>query len=72
MVDLQNVKHIDNIQIHNLQIIVTIQNVELSYVQVTVCTAYPLFHHQVSTCTENVKFREVNVDLNHSVYFTEL
>ena len=22
-----------------------------------------LFHHQVSTCTENVKFREVTVDL---------
>ena len=22
-----------------------------------------LFHHQIATCTENVKFREVNVDL---------
>ena len=22
-----------------------------------------LFHHQTSTCIENVKFREVNVDL---------
>ena len=23
----------------------------------------PLFHHQTSTCIENVTFREVNVDL---------
>ena len=21
-----------------------------------------LFHHQIATCTENVKFREVNID----------
>ena len=26
-------------------------------------TGYLLFHHQIATCTENVKFREVNVDL---------
>ena len=27
------------------------------------CLTSSLFHHQVSICTENVKFREVTVDL---------
>ena len=39
-------------------------------------TYRPLFHHQIATCTENVKFREVNIDLlpevKDSIYFPEL
>ena len=27
------------------------------------CGSVVLFQHQIATCTENVKFREVNVDL---------
>ena len=43
----------------------------MKYTMIEPCTilspqvhvSYNLFHHQIATCTENVKFREVNEDL---------
>ena len=41
---------------------------ELSSLRLSVCVNRALFHHQLSTCKENVKFRAVQI----SIYCPEL